>query len=498
MTTLTGTMLVPGVSGNGRLYTAEVISKAYQRLSERLADDDALPLTMLTHHAAGDDSKEIVGHLSSVTLNGENIDYTAELADTLPSKTIENLVKPGPDGKPSLKSVSIRGWWLGPVETKTHQGQQVTAGDDLEIDGLDFTKNPGVTGATVAIATSTGTTETDGRTLITEAVTARVMFAETVEETAVSTAPKPMFADLGYRSDKIKRFPIDTLTAAETSWERVNTATVSESYTAPQLKRIKGRIKESLKKHGAPDMTETTDPAAAEITEGAIRLSDVTECYDCWGDPVGTAGFSISAYNGPLTVSVSAYSGIDPKDLAGVATAAMKAAVDAVHALDPDDDGDLDTGTSGVETDDNMETAPNQKEAPVAETQAPAATTETKPAETDSPITKAQLDAAVETAVTAALAASKTPAAETAPTGNEATDEAVTTPVDEAALRESIRTEVTTSLIDEMRKNGTLGRKGLVEKLQEQGAPAKPVHEMNEDEFTAYRNSLLETLVPQR
>lgn len=492
MTSLRGTMLVPGVSGNGRLYTPELISKAHDRLVERLASDEALPVTMMTHHAAGDDSKEIVGHITSVTLKGDQLDYTAELADTVPAKTIENLVKPGPNGKPFLKSTSIRGWWLGPVETTTYEGRQVTTADDLEIDGLDFTKNPGVKGASVEIAPDTSTAETAaGRTLITETVEARIEFSET-QEAAVPA--KPSFGDPGYLPDKVKRYPTSDRAAAETSWARIQLAENAAAYTPNQLKRVKGRIKESLRTHGA-DMTETA-ATGADIAEHDVRLSEVTECYDCWDAP-GTAGFSISAHNGPLTVSVTAYSGIEPKDLAGVAQAAMKAAVDAVHALDPDDDGDVDTGTTetpagtgGTESD--------PKEATVAETKAPEAATpssETEPAG-DKPITQADLNAAVETAVTAALAAAVKPAGdttETIPAGPATATEAVAKPIDEAALRASI----TADLISEMRANGTLGRKGLVaSRATENGEPAKPLHEMNDEEFAAYRNSTLEAVVP--
>ena len=171
MTTVRGTMLTPGVSANTRLYTPELIEKAHARLSARIASGGQ-PVTMLTHHEAGDDSVRIVGRVTGVSLNGDNLDYTAELAGTDNAKAVESLVA----GK-FLRNVSIRGYWLGPEQTVTHEGQRVTTADDLEIDGLDFTKNPGVAGATVT-ASEAVAAETSGRVLITESATARVAFTE--------------------------------------------------------------------------------------------------------------------------------------------------------------------------------------------------------------------------------------------------------------------------------------------------------------------------------
>lgn len=167
---LKGTMLTPGVSKNGRLYTPELIRKAYTRLSERIAAGDC-PVTMLTHHAAGDDSKEIVGQVTSVSLNGQNLDYTAVLADTRPAETIGALVTAK---TPFLRNVSIRGAWLG--EVRKEDGADTA--DDLEIDGLDFTKNPGVVGATVEAAGKSAAESVDGRVLITETVEAHAVFTE--------------------------------------------------------------------------------------------------------------------------------------------------------------------------------------------------------------------------------------------------------------------------------------------------------------------------------
>lgn len=530
---LRGTMLTPGVSKNNRLYTPENIRKAHARLTERLAAGQ--PVTMLTHHAVGDDSTKIVAQVTAVKLNGDDLDYEAVLADTPDAATIGALVSPD---KPFLRNVSIRGAWASPVVVKIVDGRQVETADDLDIEGLDFTKNPGVTGATVAVADDTAT-ETAGRALITESVEARAVFTEDAETptnvvinvhsdnpeqlaeafrraagagSGVREADKKpygavQYADPGYQSDKVKRYPIDTKAHAKAAWSYINQQDNAKAYTAAQLKRIKGRIRAALKKFGVTVTAESlagiasTAPEVHMLTETDTTLS---ECYACVQDGTGTAGFSISAYNGPLTVTVSAYNGVEPADLGSVAMAAMAAACDAIHALDPDDDGDIDTGASSDETDDNqMESS--EKEATVAEqtetTQAADTTetaeqqtagteaAETAQAEQAATITAEQLAEAVEKAVSAALAArEQAPATEETGEGSESgqsatesVDEAPTA-VDEAALRARIRDEI----IAEARKSGALTRKGIVETL---GDPDKPLHEMSDEEFRAYQQS---------
>ena len=499
---LSGTMLTPGVSKNGRLYTPELIAKACARLTERIAAGDA-PVTMLTHHAAGDNSVKIVGRVTAVRLNGENLDYDAELADTHEAATIGALVSPD---KPFLRNVSIRGWWLGPELVKTVNGETVTTGDDLEIDGLDFTRSPGVTGATVFVAAGSGTAETAPRNLICENVEARAVFTE---ETALDDAAAQLsalneagqkapygnvqYADPGYQSDKKKRYPIDTKAHAKAAWSYINQKDNADLYTAAQLKRVRGRIKAALKRFGVTVTAESlagiasTAPEVHMLTESDTTLSEVTECYD----PTGTAGFSISAYNGPLTVTISAYNGIEPADLGSVAQAAMCAACDAIHALDPDDDGDIDTGadSDASASDNDMESA-TEKENPVTE-----ATEATPAAETvDTPTDEATETAAEQTEatesdgeaapqyVTADQLAEAVTAAVTAALAGQGEQSPATEEQAEAALRAQIRDEI----IAEARKSGSLTRKGLVETM---GEPDKPLHEMDDDELRAYAQS---------
>lgn len=451
-------MLTPGVSANNRLYTAEAIRKAHNRLTERLSN--GLPVSMLTHHMAGDDSTRIVGKVTGVSMgDGDALNYTAELAPTLTASELGSLI---PD---FLRSVSIRGWWASPPVTKTVNGQSVETADDLVIDGLDFTKNPGVAGATV---TTDGTpTETDdGRVVIIESVTAHP-FTETAP-------PKPVFADPGYLGG-VKRFPLNNLTETRAAAGLVTER--ATDYTPRQLKRIRGRIKTALTTFGdtMPDFDETT-----------TRVGDVTEFV---GD-TGTAGFSISAYNGPLTVNVSAYDGIEPADLPGIATAAMTAALQAVHALDPDNDGDIDTGATGKPV---ADTAPNPTDPSEPEPRQETAPKETPVTETATePLTVESVQQMIETALAKAAPIPTTePAEENAPenqTGG-ATEETTVAEQIAEQIAEAVKTAKAEAVeaakaawIAEQRKRDAFTRKGLV---AESDAVEKPLHEMSDDELRA-------------
>lgn len=146
--TISGIALRPGVSRNNREYTREAIASAVQRAQARIAEG-AKPLTMLSHHDAGDDSTRIVGSIRSMSIDPDgSARYTADIADTDHGRTIAALLDPT-HGQPHLRGVSIRGAWAAPVQRKVIDGQPVEYADDLELAGLDFTATPGVAGAGV-------------------------------------------------------------------------------------------------------------------------------------------------------------------------------------------------------------------------------------------------------------------------------------------------------------------------------------------------------------
>ncbi|MFK0182074.1 DUF6582 domain-containing protein [Streptomyces xanthochromogenes] len=339
--TVSGIAIVPGVSRNGRLYTTEAIGRAVARAQQRLVEG-VQPLTMLTHHAADDDSTQIVGRITAIEQDeAGRAHYSADLADTPPARTIAALVDTT-GGTPYLSGVSIRGAWVGKVRRQTGpDGVPVETADDLELDGLDFTRKPGVPGARVDSFTPAGTapeeTASDGRVLITESV--QEALVHTVTEAAdgadASGSEQGPFADPGYQKDKQKRYPLDTKSRAKSAWSYINQADNARLYTAAQLKRVKQRITKALKGFGVTVATQEgwlIDPAT-QVTETLA---------ECWGmDSTDAGNLFVSLTNGPTTVTVTSQS-LDPHDLDAVGRAAMDGACQALKNLDPDMDADVD------------------------------------------------------------------------------------------------------------------------------------------------------------
>lgn len=408
--TISGTMLVPGVSRNNRLYRKDVIGRAVERMRARIAAGE-LPITMLTHHDAGDDSLRIVGHLTDVEqLDDGRARFKAALDDTPEGVGIRDRWQAG-----SLNSVSIRGWWIGDTRTEYMGAEhgQVTTGDDLEVNGLDFTKDPGVTGALLDPPGTPAESSTGRRRqqLITESVQIDEL-TETVEvdmpeaPAAEAATPTPAAAadamskcaDPGYLADHTKRLPLGTREAAIATWQHLEEATNSAVYTEAQLKRIRERVKQALRGHG---ITLDLDGGHRWLVESAAP-ADVAECWD-YPDRTGTVSANIT--NGPLSVSVYSWC-VDPAELDAIARAAMDGACKALAALDPDSDGDIDpAGTTGDDPGMAGETTDPQTTPASAGEPSPSDTpTESRPekeptvAQTDTP--------AAETAATAQAPAS--------------------------------------------------------------------------------------------
>lgn len=316
--TISGTMLVPGVSRNKRLYTRELIARAAARMSERIADPTGLPIVMRSHHDAQDDSVRIVGRLSGVKVGEDGAArYTADLYDTAAGRDIAGLVAPGKDQPPALKSVSIHGYWLGPVKTVTYEGEAVTTSDDLEVNAVDFTATPGVLGATIDAATWVRPGDTaesaSGRTPISESMEATV---QAVTETAPPIRTK---ADVR-RGVREARDDADRVHVIQRATALGHTALIPGTWKAD-----------------------------GSMQETATRYSELREYYP--DGPSGQAGFCIDAYNGPMSITMRSCA-IDPGDLRAIAAAAMTAAVNALQALDPDMDADIDvTGAPAADTD---------------------------------------------------------------------------------------------------------------------------------------------------
>ncbi len=434
--TIGGVALAPGVSANRRWYKPEHVRNAVARAQERIKAG-AAPMVMLTHHAAGDDSRAIAARLTGMSLDEDgNARYTAAITDTPAGRDLASLADTSDGQPPHLKGVSIRGYWLGTVsKVKGPDGQPVeTASNGVEIDGLDFTRSPGVAAAqvdTFAWSDRSGRTETTERILITESVQeARVTITE---ETAPAALPalgeadwavlpfglvphvlengicttcaivaeggdapgdgsKPFgnvsYADPGYQADKKKRYPVDTKAHVKAALAYLAQKSNAAKYSAQQLKRVMGRIRAAAKKFGITVAAESAGwsfDEPAQVSEALAEHLGMSSCAGSW---------SVRASNGPVDICLSSYS-VDPEDLDVILRAAADAACKALAALDPDMDGDIDVAGVGdaSDPDDDApgESAPDETD-PAA---APAAAT----TETEDP----------------AMAETTTPAAETAP-----------------------------------------------------------------------------------
>ncbi|MFE9844679.1 DUF6582 domain-containing protein [Streptomyces goshikiensis] len=512
--TISGIALVPGVSRNGRLYTAEAIGKAVARAQERIADG-MQPLTMLTHHSAEDDSTQIVGRITAIEQDDTGAArYTAAIADTGPGRTIAALVDTT-DGPPFLRGVSIRGAWVGKVRREVGpDGQPRETANDLELDGLDFTRKPGVLGARVDTYTPAGSgpaeSAPDGRVLITESV--QEALVHTVSETAVEPAAVESagtYADPGYQADKAKRYPLDTKARAKTAWARVHESEIARGYTAAQLKRIRQRVAKALRGHGVEVATQE-----GWLIDPIGRLSEeVAECLGYSDDPGHGGSMSISLTNGPTTVTVTSYC-VDPHDLDAVGRAAMAGACQAIAAIDPDMDADIDPPAAAgadLEDDGATETAPEtpalesqaaettqEQETAMAESITPAAEVAAVPATGGITLTDEQFQALLTrvapqpAAVESAPAEAVAEAAPAAPAVTETDEQRI-----QRLVSEGIKAALPQAVQEHVEATGGPSRKGFVAPVTEsaatggsaglpEGWPAKPLHEFTPEEWAQF------------
>jgi hypothetical protein len=348
-----GTALVPGVSRNGRLYTAEHVRRMVAAAQPTLAagdltltkrDGDAPPpdpIGTRSHHAADDDSLRLLGRVTALTLNErDEALFELDLANTSAGRDLLELIDTE-DGPAFLSGVSIRGYWGSEPREIEHEGQRVTTGDDLILQGLDFTQSPGVPGAGVSRVERLSTTApresavASGRAIRESVQEAHVTTA--VTETASSVQPPDVvYADNAYLPDRVKRYPLDTRRGAVEAWTALTTTETARDYTAAQLKRARARTAKALEGHG---VTVTTEGYMR--TERAMQGA-VTEM---WPSVDGDGGYCIALHIGPLRVEVASYA-VDPHDLDRISRAAASAAADALRAVMADPDATLDAGSA--------------------------------------------------------------------------------------------------------------------------------------------------------
>lgn len=478
--TVSGVALAPGISRNGRLYTKDNITKAYERLNARVNDPNASPVVMRTHHGAGDDSTRIVAQVNKVTLDDNAVlRYKADFADTTHAETIRALAKPDDDGKPALAHVSIYGWWMDEPTTVEVDGQKVETGDDLEIDFIDFTASPGVLAATATAESARH------RNAINESHDVEITVTE--PQQAVIDAPEAKrYADHGFR-DGVKRLPIDTIEQVHHARTWLSVESNRAHYTERQVDRIRKSTENAARKLGAKVNREGWVISGRPLTETEVKeyYADLILVDD---DICQPASFCFDASNGPINVCISSWC-LDPADLEVAVNKAVAAITLALQGFDPDMDGDLDVGVADTKAPDVLPDAGDQMEtttppAAVTETAptdpaAPAAVTEalaTAPAEDTTPKEPAMAESTTEGATATAvapeidygkLAEAMVAATEKAAAEKKAADDkaaaeasaAETATATEAQLREAITKDVTRELLKEL-GSGVVQRKG--------------------------------------
>jgi hypothetical protein len=377
--TITGTAVMPGVSRNKRFYTPAAIGKAVARAQARI-EAGGMPLTMRVSHPTDEPRAtvtEIVGRITKVWQETDGrARFTADIARTPEGQTVATLIDTRKGDGPYLTGVSIRGNWVGDARTvQTADGLAETA-DDLEIDGLDFTHKPGVIGARVEQvhepAQSAYESSASGRWTILESVQEALVTAiDEADAPAQATTPvreadaapaaankepygNVTYADPGYQSDRVKRYPLDTKKKAKAAWGYINQPDNAKLYTANQLKRVRQRIIKALKSFGVDvDVKEGWTIERSQTVAEAAPAGEVTEGY--YG--MDRANFSVCLDNGMVCITVSSYC-IDPADLDIVARQGMAGACAALALIDPDDDGDIDI--PGQESNEPVSAPPTQ------------------------------------------------------------------------------------------------------------------------------------------
>lgn len=330
---ITGTMLRPGVSKNRRLYTRENIGRAVARMQARLADPDALPVVMRTHHDAGDDSRLIVGRLTGIAQQPDgSATYEADLYDTAAGRDIGTLIDPD---APALRSTSIHGYWVGdPVKVSVDGVGLVDTAPDLEVNAMDFTGTPGVTGAVIRSVAFESHQAPAGGAMIVESGEATVTPVVEVADRRNPVLDRYSPAQREAMAAKGQAMPDGTYAIASKTDLRGYLRTVTESTPAAVLRHIAARA-DALGLAGMIPAGFAPEPATVDTPVGEAYVT-VTVCDD-QGNPL----------------VVVATNNVDA-DL--VVSAAKKAAKLAARALDnaPDDDGD-DTGDIAVQVvpDDN-------------------------------------------------------------------------------------------------------------------------------------------------
>jgi hypothetical protein len=534
--TIRGTLLKVGVSKNKRLYTAENIRSAAESAKSDLAAGKTLNMYTTHDAAAKDDPMSLVGKFTKVWQETDgSLKFEADVPNTTTGRDYANLTDGGFQRTISIRG----GWGSTPtIEDYDGQkvltaptlrlgGADGTASPGVEgasIEGIDFLEsfvesdgnfNPEVFMAiteSVDIEIEPFTEEVKPE--ISEDVMEKVfeLLADVME---ADDSKKPYgnvtYADPGYQADKKKRYPLDSEQHVKAAWSYINVAKNASKYSSAQLSRIKGKIKSAAKKYGI-NISEWYEDFVAGILE-SLEVAGLNEMYA-----------SMTVSNGDGSVTTNGYAN-DGADLLKVAHRIALAAIMGMYFIDPDQDGDIDSmdpaattapskpsestasndkineaeqqtscpacgnsvsayvptcpycfgPISQVESADNTEATTNKETTSMSETNIPAGTADTAPANEPAPVVAATEAAPSAPAIDykalaeemlkqqkesadAAQAEADRVAAEEAAKPKTFSEEEVAALV--AATKESVTSEATAAALEEARRAGDIKRAG--------------------------------------
>ena len=127
------------ISENNRQYTREAVDAMVRNAQVRISDTDAPPITCYVSHsnADSDNSRELVGRVTSVWMEVDEALATIDIADTHAGRDITSLVSNG-----YLTPVSLRAINATMKIDRNRNIPQVSGSPDLL--GIDFTSVPGL------------------------------------------------------------------------------------------------------------------------------------------------------------------------------------------------------------------------------------------------------------------------------------------------------------------------------------------------------------------
>lgn len=126
------------VSLNNRKYPKEAVDRLIASAQAQIADPNGLPMTSYLSHgdADRDATRYLVGKVTHVAREGTKVYGMIDIPDTVAGRDVVALIKGG-----YIKSQSLR---ASGAEMRMDGGMPLVAGQNLKLEGIDFTSNPGL------------------------------------------------------------------------------------------------------------------------------------------------------------------------------------------------------------------------------------------------------------------------------------------------------------------------------------------------------------------